>query len=147
MHHHAACNASHESIQHLDLVSVLKLASWLSFMEVFSLSACAVSAAFFSKAVYRFASRSACSPSQSSHVMQAALLLSSQGVQIEHCRCESRQARMLSTSSGHCHASHVHSKAIRGMLMRHVGNLQQLSRLSANCPAAVCCFSVTTAVC
>lgn len=35
----------------LDLVSALKLTSWLSFMDVFSRSACVVRAAFFSKAL------------------------------------------------------------------------------------------------
>lgn len=42
------------TLQHeayLDLVSALKLTSWLSFMDVFSRSACVVRAAFFSKAL------------------------------------------------------------------------------------------------
>ncbi len=53
-------NNAHHLHDHLDLVSALKLTSWLSFMELFNRSACVVRAAFFSKARYLVASLSAC---------------------------------------------------------------------------------------
>ena len=45
------CWKQNQKGAYLDFVSALKVTSWLSFMDVFMRSACAVRAAFFSKAV------------------------------------------------------------------------------------------------